>query len=200
MRGLLIKILSVLLFFTGPVVAQNSMHPEGIPDRFIGAEDAKATLIVYSSPTCSHCIHFENTILADIKARFVASGALRVSIRPLPRNPVDTAIYLIAHASGEENQRAILEKYQANYPKLIATNDLEATLREIAAQENIDEAAFDKALQDKAYIHDLEKLKNQAVNQFGIKGTPAFFLNGQQLHYDGKPESLMKVIEKAIGQ
>lgn len=200
MFQLISRAIFVLILLSGAASANELMNPDGIPDKFIGNADAKATLIVYSSPTCSHCIHFEDEMLPELKKRYIDDGQLRVAIRPIVLNHIDTIIYLVSLANGPENRDKILEKFRSHYPEMVGSKDLETILRNIAAAEGINEQQFNQALNNKDYIQALEKLNKQATQKLDVKGTPTLFLNGTRIAYDGRLDSLSKEIDNAVNK
>lgn len=182
--------------FASPKSALNGvlMQPAGIEDTFIGSKQAPATLIVYSSPTCGHCIDFEKKVLPDLERKYVQTGKLRISIRPFARNAVDAAIFLIAEQAGQERHRKTLAAFTDRYEEIIAATERKGVMSEIAASQGIDQPHFEQALKNEAYLRKLEGLRDQAVQQLEIKGTPTFFLNGERLAYDGTVASFDKVL------
>ncbi|MEG0003536.1 MAG: thioredoxin domain-containing protein [Comamonas sp.] len=171
------------------------MQPDGVADRFIGAGNAPSTLIVYSSPTCPPCIRFEEQVLPQLKSRYVDSGRLRIALRPTVNNAVDGAILLIADASGLMRRDATLARFRAKRADIMAAKDREKVLREIAAQSGVDSAACDRAMKNADALRALQRLSDQAYNDFGVKGTPSFFLDGVKLHYDGSINSFSRHLD-----
>lgn len=171
------------------------MQPAGIADRFMGASNAPSTLIVYSSPTCPPCIRFEEQVLPLIKSRYVDSGRLRVSVRPTVNNAVDGAILLIADAGGPMRRDATLARFRAQRGAIMAASDREKALREVAAQSGMDRAAYDRAMKNSDHLQALRRLTDQAYDDFGVKGTPSFFLDGVKLQYDGSIDSFARHLD-----
>ncbi|WP_379071433.1 thioredoxin domain-containing protein [Mesorhizobium sp. UC22_110] len=182
--------------FASPKSALNGvlMQPAGVEDTFIGSKQAPATLIVYSSPTCGHCVDFEKKVLPDLERKYVQTGKLRISIRPFARNAVDAAIFLIAEQAGQERHRKTLAAFTDRYEEIIAATERKGVMSEIAASQGIDQLHFEQALKNEAYLRKLEGLRDQAMQQLEIKGTPTFFLNGERLVYDGTVTSFDKVL------
>ena len=171
------------------------MQPDGVADRFMGASNAPFTLIVYSSPTCPPCIRFEEQVLPQLKSRYVDSGRLRIALRPTVNNAVDGAILLVADASGLMRRDATLARFRAQRTEIFAAKDREKVLREIAAQSGVDSAAYDRAMKNTQGLRALQRLTNQAYDDFGVKGTPSFFLNGVKLNYDGSINSFSRHLD-----
>ncbi|CAM5623372.1 hypothetical protein MAUB1S_10625 [Mycolicibacterium aubagnense] len=170
------------------------MQPAGIEDNFIGSKQAPATLIVYSSPTCGHCVDFEKEVLPELERKYVQTGKLRISIRPFVRNVVDAAIFLIAEQVGQDRYRQTLAAFTDRYEEIVATTERKGVMGEIAASQGIDQPHFEQALKNEAHLRKLESLRDQAMQQLEIKGTPTFFLNGERLAYDGTVASFDKVL------
>jgi protein-disulfide isomerase len=182
--------------FASPKSALNGvlMQPAGVEDTFIGSKQAPATLIVYSSPTCGHCVDFGKKVLPDLERKYVQTGKLRISICPFARNAVDAAIFLIAEQAGQERHRKTLAAFTDRYEEIIAATERKGVMSEIAASQGIDQPHFEQALKNEAYLRKLEGLRDQAMQQLEIKGTPTFFLNGERLVYDGTVASFDKVL------
>lgn len=180
-------------------IAASLMEPAGVPDHFIGAANAASTLIVYSSPTCVHCIRFEQEVLPQIKSRYVDSGRLRIAMRPVLNNAVDGAIVLIAEAGGVMRREATLAHFRARHAEIVAAKDMQKVLRRIAAEAGLDASAFDRALQNQDRLQALQRLTRQAYEEFGVRGTPTLFLDGAKVEYDGSVSSLARVLDQATG-
>lgn len=188
--------IALCIGLTGTAFAGSLMQPDGVPDRFIGASNAPSTLIVYSSPTCPPCIRFEEQVLPLLKSRYVDTGRLRIAVRPTVNNAVDGVILLVADASGLMRRDATLAHFRAKRTDILAAKDKEKLLREIAAQSGVDRAAYDRAMKNSAQRQALGRLTDQAYNDFGVKGTPSFFLDGAKLSYDGTIASFSRQLDK----
>lgn len=169
---------------------------DGVSDRFVGASSAPATLIVYSSPTCKYCIEFEEGILPQLNERYVETGKLRIAIRPFVRNSIDAVIFLVAEATEPNRHDATVARFMSRFQEIAKANDPEAVLRTIASEAGIDRAAFDAAVENTDYLARLNAMTSRASTEFGVRGTPTFFLNGKMLSYDGTISSFATEIDK----
>lgn len=187
--------IAVCMGLAGMASAGSLMQPDGIADRFIGASNAPSTLIVYSAPTCPPCIRFEEQVLPQLKSRYVDSGRLRIALRPTVNNAVDGAILLLADAGGLMRRDATLARFRAKRADIMAARDREKVLREIAAQSGLDSAAYDRAMKNADRLRALQRLTEQAYNDFSVKGTPSFFLDGMKIKYDGTINSFSRHLD-----
>lgn len=194
-------VISAFLLFDGASFASQTaasngalMRPAGIEDNFIGSKQAPATLVVYSSPTCGHCVDFEKQVLPELERKYVQTGKLRISIRPFARNVIDAAIFLLAEQAGKERYGQTLAAFTGRYEEIVESAERKGLMQEIAASQGIDQAHFDEALKNEAHLRKLEGLRDQALQELKVTGTPTFFLNGERLNYDGTIASFDRVL------
>lgn len=160
---------------------QGLMNPAVFQDSFVGEETAPATLVVYSSPTCSHCIDFHENDLPKLQDKYVASGKLKIAYRPFVRNSVDAVIFMLANARGQDKFDETVSTFMSKFDEIAAASNAEVALREIAGGMGIDRAGFDRAVADQAYLDKLNAATTEASQKFGVAGTPSFFVNGEQV-------------------
>lgn len=190
----------------GDVIDQvKLMAPNGIPDKIKGNPDAKVTFIEYASPTCPHCAAFSNDILPAFEAKYVETGQVKFIIRPFARNTMDAAIFMLAEAAAKAANGAgtvntaettatttwsqdAVAAYENVLSAFYRTQDswgvsetpLDA-VKAVATQLGFTETSFNEALTDQDYFNAVQSMRDQAVNEFGLEGTPTFYVNGKQL-------------------
>jgi protein-disulfide isomerase len=54
-------------------------------------------------------------------------------------------------------------------------------LKAVATQLGFSEAAFNEALTNQELFNGIDAMRNQALKEFGLEGTPTFYINGKQL-------------------
>ncbi|MEO6395344.1 MAG: thioredoxin domain-containing protein [Devosia sp.] len=68
----------------------------------------------------------------------------------------------------------------------------------IAIQLGFSKESFDATLQDQAGFDAIQKMRDQALNSFGLDGTPTFYLNGKQLTGEKTVEQLAAEIDPLL--
>jgi len=68
--------LSILVFNFGLLKAETKINV-----IYEGDIDAKITLIVYESLTCSHCADFHKNVYPDLKKNFIDKGLVKIEYR-----------------------------------------------------------------------------------------------------------------------
>jgi protein-disulfide isomerase len=187
----------------GSAFAQASKDPAALanvalPDKPLGSETAPVTLIEYASPTCPHCAAFHNNVFPTLRTDFIDTGKVRFLLRPFVRNVLDAVVFMLAEAAGPEQYHNIIETYFRTQGEWLQAPDPRAALLGIALQLGFTEQSFDEALKNQELFTKMETMREQALNEFGLTGTPTFFVNGQQLTGDQTLEQLRTVIDPLI--
>lgn len=174
------------------------MNPEGWTDiAILGRADAKATVIEYSSPTCPHCANFHNNTYAEFKQHFVDSGKTRFILRPFLRNVLDAVVFMVAVAAGEDHFHSVIGTYFETQEDWSRSDRPRDALLAVAMQLGFDEESFDAALTNQELFVAMEAVRNQAINEFALTGTPTFYVNGKQLSGNKSLQDLAAEIDPA---
>lgn len=184
-RALFTVALATLIVATPPPLSAASvMEPSGL-DRYLGSQQASEVMVVYSSPTCSHCVDFERQILPEIRQRYVETGKLRIVYRPFVRNAIDAVIFLIVESVDKAKRELTFTAFTSRCEQISQSTEREMLLRQISADVGIGKTQFDNAVANRALLEELDQITVRAGSEFGVEGTPAFFINGRQVLYDG---------------
>ena len=140
-----------------------------------GPEGAPITIVEFSDFQCPYCARAESTV-KDLMELEKYKGKIRLVYRdyPLPSHTLAPKAAEAAHCAGDQGKYWEMHgKLFAAMPKLEVT-DLKAYARELS----LDAGRFDKCLESG------EKTKvvtdhAKAGEEAGVRGTPAFFINGR---------------------
>ncbi|WP_221795475.1 thioredoxin domain-containing protein [Aquisediminimonas sediminicola] len=170
----------------------------------IGNPNAKVKLVEYASLTCSHCADFAAKGVPALKAQYIASGKVSLEIRNFVRDPIDVVGALLSRCGGAKpyaklteqmfaNQAAMFEKAQgmtqADQQRLSTMTPAQqfqflgqATgLTAFVAQRGIPAAKANACLTDQKSLDQLVAMRNRAVNEYQLTGTPMFLINGKRV-------------------
>lgn len=182
-----------------PLSGEAIMNPAGLPDRPLGGVGAPVTLIEYLSPTCPHCANFNATVYPQIKAEFIDTGRITFISRPFMRNVLDAVVFLLAEAAGSgEAYYQIIETYLSTQNQWAAAQNPRDAIFTIAQQFGFTQERFEEVLTDQEMFAALESLRDQALNDFGLTGTPAFYINGQRFTGNYTYEELSAAINSRL--
>ena len=68
----------------------------------------------------------------------------------------------------------------------------------LAKQLGFTDASFDEALKNQELFAKMETMREQALNDFGLEGTPTFYVNGKQLTGDKTLDQLKAEIDPLV--
>ena len=170
----------------------------GLADHIQGVEAAPVTVIEYASPTCPHCAAFSNDVLPGFVSAYVDTGKVRLITRPFVRNVLDAAVFMLAEAAGPTNYHNVLSTYFKTQNTWATSETPRDAILEIAKQLGFTQETFDAALTNQALFTGMEALREQALDEFGLAGTPTFYVNGKTLTGDKTLEQLAAEIDPLI--
>ncbi|KQX34854.1 hypothetical protein ASD04_15830 [Devosia sp. Root436] len=170
----------------------------GVVDHVQGSEAAPVTVIEYASPTCPHCAAFSNDVMPGFVEAYVNTGKVRLIVRPFVRNVLDAAVFMLAEAAGPTNYHNVLATYFKTQTTWAASQTPRDAILEIAKQLGFTQETFDAALTNQELFTGMEALREQALNEFALAGTPTFYVNGKTLTGDKTLEQLAAEIDPLI--
>ena len=163
----------------GTVDIGKLMAPKGVADHVLGDANAPVTVIEYASPTCPHCAAFSNDVLPSLLSTYVDSGKIKYILRPFSRNVLDSAIFMLAETAGPTNYHNVVSTYFKTQNTWGMSDKPRDALFEVAKQLGFTQESFDAALTNQELFNGMESLRDQAINEFGLAGTPTFYINGK---------------------
>lgn len=174
------------------------MAPAGVADHPEGPADAKVTVIEYASPTCPHCAAFKNDVYPGLKAEYIDTNKIQFISRPFVRNVLDAVVFLVAEAAGPEKYHDVVGTYFKTQDTWMTSDKPRDAMLAIALQLGFTEESFEAALTNQDLFKGMETLREQAMNEFGLTGTPTFYVNGKQMTGDQTLEALAAAIDPLL--
>jgi protein-disulfide isomerase len=169
-----------------------------LPDRPLGSETAPVTVIEYASPTCPHCASFHNDVYPGFKAEYIDTGKVKFVLRPFVRNVLDAVVFMLAEAAGAEQYHSTIETFFKTQDQWFTSETPRDAILAIAKQLGFTDASFDAALTNQELFAMMETMREQALNEFNLEGTPTFYVNGKQLTGDKTLEQLKAEIDPLV--
>ena len=175
------------------------LAPNGLPDKVLGSADAKVTVIEYASPTCPHCAIFSNDTLPEFKKQYVDTGKVKFILRPFVRNVLDAVVFLLAEAAGDDQYHNVVETFFKTQDQWAASDKPRDAILVIAKQLGFTDESFEAALTNQDLFKGMETLREQALNDFKLEGTPTFYINGKKLSGEKTIEQMAAEIDPLLG-
>ena len=161
-------------------------------------EGAKVTVYEYASVTCPHCALWQKNTWPAFKAKYVDTNKVRYVFRELPTPPVDaaTAGFLVARCAGPDKYFDVVHQLMATQQEMITSTPRDWLLRTAQAA-GLSEQQFNDCVTDKDAVAAMEK-RVQAARAQGVTGTPAFYVNDQQVLTPGGEGASLADLSAAI--
>jgi len=169
-----------------------------LPDRVLGSAEATVTVIEYASPTCPHCAAFHNNVYPQFKTDYIDTGKVKFILRPFVRNVLDAVVFMLAEAAGEDQYHSVIETYFKTQDQWGTSETPRDAILAIAKQLGFTDESFDAALTNQELFAAMETMRQQALDEFKLEGTPTFYINGKQLTGDKTLEQLKAEIDPLL--
>jgi protein-disulfide isomerase len=178
---------------TGKVVARQDIQPiPTVPkpqqssrvqvsvddDPIKGLKDAPVTIIEFSDFQCPYCERFVTQTLPLIEKNYINTGKVRFVYRDFPLDSHQYAQKAAEAAKCADDQGRFWEYHDKLFNN---QNSLDiSSLIQYAKELNLNETTFNDCLNMGRMAPKVQKDLNDGL-QYGITGTPTFFINGIEL-------------------
>ena len=164
-----------------------------------GNIDAKITLIVYESLTCSHCASFHKNVYPDIKKNFIDKGLVKIEFRNFPLNLAALNASKIAHCQndGKSDILHFLFKNQKEWVRGNTVEDINKNLKNFISSNNFG-IEYDKCINDKEIEDHVLSDRIRGAKEYNIQATPTVIINDKKFDKPLNYKNLKKTLEKLI--
>lgn len=163
---------------SGSVNMTELLKPGALPDKQLGKDDAKVTIIEYASMTCPHCAHFHETTLPELKTKYIDTGKVRLIFREFPFDPRAEAGFMLARCAGDNYfpMVDVLFKQQQNWA---AAENVKDAMFQLSKLAGFTQESFNACLTDQKLLDQVRSVQKRGQDEFKVDSTPTFFINGQ---------------------
>jgi protein-disulfide isomerase len=147
-------------------------------DPIKGNKNAPVTIVEFSDYQCPFCGRYFSQTYPQILKQYVNTGKVKYVFRDFPLSFHKNAQKAAEAAECAHEQ----DKYWEMHDKLFENQrnlDI-ASLKQYAADINLDTKKFNSCLDSGKYASEVQKDFNEG-SRYGVSGTPTFFINGIKL-------------------
>ncbi|MGE3395694.1 MAG: thioredoxin domain-containing protein [Sphingomonas sp.] len=179
-----------------------SQTPEG--GYRMGNPNAPVQLVEYASLTCPHCRDFSAQATAALRDNYVRSGQVSWEFRNFLLGAPDVALSVLARCQPDAAFFSTVEQIyvqQAEFLQAIDENEARAIsalppeqqipplaramdLESFFARRGMPAARFGQCVGNTTAIRQLTENTSRAMTERQVRGTPTFFINGEQTNAD----------------
>jgi protein-disulfide isomerase len=185
-------------------IAEKSGQPTGPvevsvdDDAVKGDKNAPVTIVEFSDYECPFCGKYFEETLPQITENYIDTGKVKYVFRDFPLNfhakakPAANAAECVREQGGDEMYFEYHDVLFNNQDAL----DVDS-LKKHAADFDIDQTEFASCVDENKYSEEIDKDFADG-SKYGVRGTPAFFINGVPVSGAQPYENFKAVIEQAL--
>ncbi len=160
-------------------------------DPAMGPEDAPIVMVEFSDFRCPYCARFQTQTLDPLLAQY--EGQIRFVYRDFPVVGGDRAA-MAAECAQDQNVFWEYHDLLFENQSSLGTDD---ALIELAGQLDIDVSVFSTCLSNNTHQEEIQNDFNEGMS-YGVRGTPAFFINGRPIVGAQPLASFQQVIDEEL--
>lgn len=182
---------------SGTVDMTELLKPGALPDKQLGKDDAKVTIVEYASMTCPHCAHFAMTTFPELKTKYIDTGKVRYILREFPFDPSAEAGFMLARCS-KDNYFAMVDVLFKQQPSWVGVNNTKEALLQISKLAGFTQESFESCLTDQKLLDDVRAVQKRGADEFKVDSTPTFFINGKTYKGAMSIEEMSAIIDPLL--
>ena len=167
-------------------------------DRVLGQANAPVVMVEYASATCPHCAEFHEKVLPLIKTEYIDTGKVRFIFREFPLDKLAMGAFMLARCVPEDKYFPTIDMMFRRQQTWSKTGNPADELFRIMQFSGMDKAGFEACLKRADISKTIFESSKKAAKEFGIKGTPAIFVNGQMIDGHKEMTEVKAAIDAAI--
>ena len=173
-----------------------AVPPHG--ERTVGDAKAPVIMIEYASATCPHCAEFHMKIWPGIKEDYVDKGKVLFVFREFPTDQLALGAFMLARCVSDDkyfetiDMMFLQQKFWTKNPK--------EELFKLVGDMGLDAAGAEACIKKQELATNIKSVLDKAYKDFGVKGTPTFFVNGTLLDGHEDPASVRKGIDAELAK
>ena len=192
-----IIILFFIILFQSSIINADSSYK--IKRIVVGNKEAKITIIIYESLTCSHCANFHSNVLPDLKKDYIDTGIVKIEFRHFPLDVAAFNASKIAQCKNDGKPDILNSLYlnQKKWIKGTTIDEVNDNLIKFLISENM-KIDFNKCINDKNIEDFVLNDRIEGVKKYKVNATPTIIINHKKFEKSLNYKNLKKTLEKLI--
>lgn len=181
----------------GTVDMAELLKPGALPEKQLGKDDAKVTIVEYASMTCPHCAHFAMTTFPELKTKYIDTGKARYILREFPFDPSAEAGFMLARCA-KDNYFPMVDVLFKQQPSWVGVSNTKEALLQISKLAGFTQESFEACLTDQKLLDDVRAVQKRGADEFKVDSTPTFFINGKTYKGAMSIEEMSAIIDPLL--
>ena len=202
MKKYLIYFVLFFVFLTSTNLKTQTILDISENDFVIGNDDAPVTIIEYASLSCSHCAEFHTETLPKILEEYVDKGLAKIVFRDFPLNYPALMGSMVLRCVSEDVRYQYQEALYELQSKWVFrdTAKTKQELYKIMQSGGMKKEEFDKCIENVDLENEILVGLMNAQEEFNIKSTPSFVINGEVLGGNKSIKVFRQIIDKSLSE
>lgn len=152
-----------------------------VTEMSLGNPESAVTVMEFASFTCPHCATFHSTVFQDLKREYIDTGLIHFIYREVYFDAYGLWAAMIARCGGEMRYFGITEMLYAEQSVWARGADggvVADNLRRIGRRAGLNDEQLNACLTDRDTAVAMMQVYQNGVEEYGIRGTPSFVING----------------------
>jgi len=195
----LIKILFIYLLISLKSFADDASLQKNL--IYIGSNEAKVKIKVFSSLTCPHCADFHINVVTKIEKEYVESGKVQIIFIDFPLDQAAFNASKLLNCLDKKKQMVFLDSIYETQSKWTNGSNIDAinvNLKKIVEALGESSEKFEKCLVDENVSDKILNDRIEAMKKYSIESTPTVVINEKKLDGSTTFENIKKKIESII--
>ena len=189
------QIFSILILFFGSI----NILSADINRIVAGNKNAKITIIVYESLTCSHCADFHEQVYPQLKKNYLDTGLAKIEFRHFPLDVAAFNASKISQCKNDESLKILNSLYsnQQEWVRGSTVDEINSNLKKFIENQGF-KINFESCINDKEIEEYVLNDRIEGVKKFKVNATPTIIINDEKFNKTLNYKNLKKSLEKLI--
>jgi len=190
-----ILILFFLIFTNSYSYAQNT------DEIFVGNENAKVKIKIYSSYTCPHCANFHNSVYPKLIKEYASKDLIKFTFVDFPLDIAALNASKIVRCATKESSILLIDEIYKNQSIWSAGDKIQqinSNLFLIGNKFNLSNEKLSNCLKDKKLEDKILNDRLEGQKKYSINSTPTIIINEKKYERNASFEDLSKEILKIL--
>jgi len=190
-----ILILFFLIFTNSYSYAQNT------DEIFVGNENAKVKIKIYSSYTCPHCANFHNSVYPKLIKEYASKDLIKFTFVDFPLDIAALNASKIVRCTTKESSILLIDEIYKNQSIWSAGDKIQqinSNLFLIGNKFNLSNEKLSNCLKDKKLEDKILNDRLEGQKKYSINSTPTIIINEKKYEGNASFEDLSKEILKIL--
>lgn len=181
-----------------PVALAQADLDTALGERSLGQADAPATIVEYSSLTCSHCGDFHKNTFKQLKETLIDTGKARLVISDFPLNGPALQASMVARCLPGDKYFEYIQLLFENQDQWAYSPDFKKYLKQNAQLAGMSAQTFENCFASEPLRAGVLAMVQKAQTDHQINSTPTFVVNGKEKVEGAKGlEDFQKAVDAA---